>query len=913
MSISDTNDAQQSAATFSTLRPRIEIALEAIENGYSVFPCQWRGLKIKHPITENGFKDASDKISQVTQWWTKWPESLVGLWPGSGIVVLDFDTDVEKGLDAATVQQKVENLLLRPLPETYRAVTRRGGWHLYYRTTEVFTAGSAVLGVRGFDLRGSGGYAVVHGDEAPPHPDDLTELPSAMAIRLSIHRESIKAVPGQCRESLHDVVTTEAARSRLAEIAEKVKALPSGARNESLLKKAILVGGWCGNRELHPDEAEAALNEAVDSWDSADTSHRKTVTNGIDYGIERPLSASPTANWDFSTGNPEMEEVDKLRLAEIEERVTAARLSLASAKKDAADEDAWTKKKMHNAVLGALKVARGALAESRRKKIGLDVAAETAMAEALADEAIYMRAVHLVSIVEAAVAELKNALTARSELIAEIDKLPKILHDWTLPVNIFLDAVACVLAESRRVFILEGQVVYVAKDGTLVYVTATSLPGIVSKYAELYSEQQGFTGGQITTYGPLSETIAKTFLNNPRITEGLPRLKLHTTTPTFDTDFNWIGTPGYHESCGIYYSGPEVEPVEGTVLLEQILAEFPWKDAADKVNFIGACITSVTMLLWPCHPMLAITANRPGVGKSTLAVVLAAIMQGKDSVSAITYTDSDEELEKRIATRVRAGDGIVLIDNVKCEEALSSQVVERCVTSSRLSFRLLGKNEEIARANDVLFALTMNKALLSEDLRRRALPVTLHREMDVVDVEYKQEPIHLALENRTQLLGEVAGMVVRWLAAGRKRGVAKHSVNQTWASTVDGILRHSGYVGLLSNLEKAQQAADPKYNMLLDICEEHHAKPLCNASDWGKALVTGVLREQLVDRNGLQKSSRSQSTTIGMLFTPYVSKLFTLQSGKVYTLTSVQEHNPPQILYAFVPTIGATNQDSKTI
>ena len=85
---------------------KIQIIENYIKRGWKVFPIQWvKGAGRcscanetcksagKHPLTKNGFKDATLDVQQVKAWLKAWPEMNVGIATGqeSGLVVLDVD------------------------------------------------------------------------------------------------------------------------------------------------------------------------------------------------------------------------------------------------------------------------------------------------------------------------------------------------------------------------------------------------------------------------------------------------------------------------------------------------------------------------------------------------------------------------------------------------------------------------------------------------------------------------------------------------------------------------------------------------------------------------------------------------------------------------------------------------------
>lgn len=142
-----------------------EWALEYAKMGLAVFPLRARN---KAPATKNGCKDATTDQKQIVSWWSKWPDSNIGIATGSasgGLVVIDLDRDEEKGCDGYEILREWQRQHGQ-LPDTCQSITGRGGYHLLYRDTVEHRNAQALY--EGVDIRGEGGYIV-----APPsvHPN----------------------------------------------------------------------------------------------------------------------------------------------------------------------------------------------------------------------------------------------------------------------------------------------------------------------------------------------------------------------------------------------------------------------------------------------------------------------------------------------------------------------------------------------------------------------------------------------------------------------------------------------------------------------------------------------------------------------------------------------------------------------
>ena len=139
--------------------------LYATKYHWAVFPVS---SSTKKPLTPHGCKDAKKAPGPIKSWWKRFPDASIGVATGSisNLLVIDEDMDEEKGLDGihAVDLWEREN---GKLPETVRAITGRGGAHLYYKYTGKDFGNRAGL-IEGVDVRGEGGYVI-----APPstHPN----------------------------------------------------------------------------------------------------------------------------------------------------------------------------------------------------------------------------------------------------------------------------------------------------------------------------------------------------------------------------------------------------------------------------------------------------------------------------------------------------------------------------------------------------------------------------------------------------------------------------------------------------------------------------------------------------------------------------------------------------------------------
>lgn len=142
----------------------VDVALQiSSELGFPVFPCREyidkkKNKVSKAPYTSRGFKDASTDENQIREWWSKFPNALVGVPTGevTDIFVVDIDTDGKKDGQSSFDKLEVGD------PETCQTITLSGGRHLIFKypaDLPVTIDAGRLLG-DGVDIRSDGGYVI---------------------------------------------------------------------------------------------------------------------------------------------------------------------------------------------------------------------------------------------------------------------------------------------------------------------------------------------------------------------------------------------------------------------------------------------------------------------------------------------------------------------------------------------------------------------------------------------------------------------------------------------------------------------------------------------------------------------------------------------------------------------------------
>jgi Bifunctional DNA primase/polymerase, N-terminal len=161
----------------------IDAACELALAGWRIFPCWPAGPRAKSPLTEHGHLDATMEPELIKEWWTRWPNAMIGAAVPDSCVVIDIDP--RNGGSSEELET-----LVGPLPDTLTVWSGRndGGRHLYFRRPAGELTGTRLP--RGIDLKVRG-YMIM-----PPSVHPVTGRPYRW------ERHPVAAVPTSLRKLL---------------------------------------------------------------------------------------------------------------------------------------------------------------------------------------------------------------------------------------------------------------------------------------------------------------------------------------------------------------------------------------------------------------------------------------------------------------------------------------------------------------------------------------------------------------------------------------------------------------------------------------------------------------------------------------------------------------------------------------
>jgi hypothetical protein len=261
----------------------------------------------------------------------------------------------------------------------------------------------------------------------------------------------------------------------------------------------------------------------------------------------------------------------------------------------------------------------------------------------------------------------------------------------------------------------------------------------------------------------------------------IPSLRGLVTIPILREDGSLCCTPGHDVQSGLYYAPttppPEIKEkptqVDSTVAAAQLLEvinDFPFVENSHRSAWLATVLSRVG---WGAFqggaPLTVFDATTPGTGK-TLAADMSALISTGSVAAHSPYVAEDDELRKRITSHLKAGDQVVMIDNVPAGGVVGWACLDNVLTSETWKDRELGTNTVTSLPVDAIFMVTGNNLEVGADAARRTLRCRL--ESDEERPEERTGFAHPLLadwvkSNRTRLLGCAFTILRGYIVAGR--------------------------------------------------------------------------------------------------------------------------------------------------
>jgi hypothetical protein len=182
-------------------------------------------------------------------------------------------------------------------------------------------------------------------------------------------------------------------------------------------------------------------------------------------------------------------------------------------------------------------------------------------------------------------------------------------------------------------------------------------------------------------------------------------------------------------------------------------------------------------LLRTC-PLHAFDAPAAGTGKTKIAEIIGILATGVPP-SGIAYSRSEEENEKRFGALLRAGDPVILLDNVTGD--LEGDLLCTALTQEMVQVRILGLSETARVSTRSLFLATGNHLRLKGDLTRRAIVCRLDAKVaNPEDRVFDFDPVVEVRQKRSQYVIDALTVLRAYVAAGQPVKLSAFGSFEDW-------------------------------------------------------------------------------------------------------------------------------------
>lgn len=355
-------------------------------------------------------------------------------------------------------------------------------------------------------------------------------------------------------------------------------------------------------------------------------------------------------------------------------------------------------------------------------------------------------------------------------------------------------------------------------------------------------------------------------------------------TPVLTPKGNIADTPGYNQFAKVFYlpaaglKMPTVARVPTradvararSLLLEDLLVDFPFKSDADKAHVLCMFLQPVVRNLVGMCPLYAVEAPTPGSGKGLVVNLCSLVLSGGDP-KLMTPLSAEDEWRKEITSILLKAPSMVVIDNLK--STLDSASLNAMLTSPTWTARHLGFSREVTLPNRALWVVTGNNMSMGTETVRRSVRIMLDSGLEnpedrPVDKFCHPDVRAWALENRGELIWALLTLARAWVKRGRPDGEEVMGGFESWAKVMGGILRVAGVDGLLCNrTEQREQAGSERDRMteFLHTWRDAHG---------GSEMKVADLASVVWDAIGLDQFKDKANQSMGYLLKHYANRPF---------------------------------------
>ncbi|MBN2807977.1 MAG: hypothetical protein JXR80_00595 [Deltaproteobacteria bacterium] len=367
----------------------------------------------------------------------------------------------------------------------------------------------------------------------------------------------------------------------------------------------------------------------------------------------------------------------------------------------------------------------------------------------------------------------------------------------------------------------------------------------------------------------MSESQARQLLSNPVLLREVPEIKNVSDCPVLiKGDSGLEIVTGYNRKSKVFAEGTspaEVDCNQAFKLIIGLLSDFKFTSEFDQSRAVALLLSPALLhggLIVGRAPMFVIEGDQPGVGKGTLANIVAAVYNAKFT-NITRRRGGVGSFDESIGAALDAGRGMILFDNFRGK--FDSQFAESLLTEPNVQIRLPYRGSFDVDVTRNLFVLTSNGIEMTDDLARRVMVIDIEKQPE--DYQFKHDDIVRHVKQDQPLyLGAVFALIKHWYAEGARKSAATMPSYTAWLRCVDYIITNYLFLSsvLTGNQETLSRMANPALSWLREVAlymikyEVFHdlsAMTICNEID-GVLPIPGLPDgEMLTDDNAKKAAS----------------------------------------------------------
>jgi putative DNA primase/helicase len=252
------------------------------------------------------------------------------------------------------------------------------------------------------------------------------------------------------------------------------------------------------------------------------------------------------------------------------------------------------------------------------------------------------------------------------------------------------------------------------------------------------------------------------------------------TAPTLRADGTVISSQGYDAATGLFFDhrGVMFPPIperptradaEGALArIAKLIENFPFVTSCDRSVALSAILTACVRRSLPTAPLHAFTAPTAGTGKSKLVDIASVIATGFKA-APLSHGANEEETEKRLASKLMAGEPFIAIDN--CTQPLCGDLICSLLTQERVSPRILGMSKTPSISTGAFVAANGNNLIIRGDLVRRTMLCRIDAKVEQPETRVftSGDPVESAMAKRAELVVDALTILRAYEVAGRPK------------------------------------------------------------------------------------------------------------------------------------------------